>query len=102
MKTEKLKDAGVPAVVNVSEFVRRMSEMHSFYGMGESPVDVTLVVNTANPAVQALKSAEEGEQTKAAEQIYYLALMNYRQLTPEELTSFVATSALLLEKYLKK
>ena len=102
VKTEKLKDAGVPAVVNVSEFVRRMSEMHSFYGMGESPVDVTLVVNTANPAVQALKSAEEGEQAKAAEQIYYLALMNYRQLTPEELTSFVATSALLLEKYLKK
>ena len=79
-----------------------MSEMHSFYGMGDSPVDVTLVVNASNPAVLALKDAEEGEQTKAAEQIYYLALMNYRPLTPEELTAFVSTSTLLLEKYLKK
>ena len=102
VRTEKFKDASVPAVVNVSEFVRRMSEMHSFYGMGESPVDVTLVVNASNPAVLALKDAEEGEQTKAAEQIYYLALMNYRPLTPEELTAFVSTSTLLLEKYLKK
>ena len=102
VRTEKFKDASVPAVVNVSEFVRRMSEMHSFYGMGESPVDVTLVVNASNPAVLALKDAEEGEQTKAAEQIYYLALMNYRPLTPEELTAFVSTSTILLEKYLKK
>ena len=102
VKTEKLKEAAVPAVVNVSEFARRMSEMHSFYGMAEAPADVTLVVNTSNAAVQALKNADGKAQAKAAEQIYYLALMNYRTLSPDELNAFVATSSLLLEKYLKK
>ena len=102
VRTEKLKDANVPAVVNVSEFVRRMSEMHAFYGMGESPADIILVVNVANAAVDALKSAPEDAQTKAAMQIYYLALMNYRPLSPEELSDFVATNTFLLENYLKK
>lgn len=102
VRTEKLKDANVPAVVNVSEFARRMSEMHAFYGMGESPADIILVVNVANVAVDALKSAPEDAQTKAAMQIYYLALMNYRPLSPEELSDFVATNTFLLENYLKK
>lgn len=102
VRTEKLKDVNVPAVVNVSEFARRMSEMHAFYGMGESPADIILVVNVANAAVDALKSAPEDAQTKAAMQIYYLALMNYRPLSPEELSDFVATNSFLLENYLKK
>ena len=102
VKTEKLKDEKVPAVVNVAEFARRLSEMHAFYGMGESPADITLVVNIANGAVQALRSAGEEEQKKAAMQIYYLALMNYRPLKPEELSDFVETNTLLLENYLKK
>ena len=102
VKTEKLKDEKVPAVVNVAEFARRLSEMHAFYGMGESPADITLVVNVANGAVQALRSAGEEEQKKAAMQIYYLALMNYRPLKPEELSDFVETNTLLLEIYLKK
>ena len=102
VKTEKLKDEKVPAVVNVAEFARRLSEMHAFYGMGESPADITLVVNVANGAVQALRSAGEEEQKKAAMQIYYLALMNYRPLKPEEISDFVETNTLLLENYLKK
>ena len=102
VKTEKLKDEKVPAVVNVAEFARRLSEMHAFYGMGESPADITLVVNVANGAVQALRSAGEETQKKAAMQIYYLALMNYRPLKPEELSDFVETNTLLLENYLKK
>lgn len=101
IKTEKLKNESVPAVVNVSEFMRRMSEMHSFYQMGESPADVTLIVNTANPAVLALKDAEEARRRLAAEQIYLLALMNYKQLSPEELEIFSANNAELLSKYLK-
>ena len=102
VKTEKLKDEKVPAVVNVAEFARRLSEMHAFYGMGESPADITLVVNVANGAVQALRSAGEETQKKAAMQIYYLALMNYRPLKPEELSDFVETNTFLLENYLKK
>ncbi len=102
VKTEKLKDVNVLAVINVSEFARRLSEMHTFYGMGESPADMTLVVNMANSAVQALKGAPEDAQKRAAMQIYYLALMNYRPLTPDEVTDFVAINTMLIENYLKK
>ena len=102
VKTEKLKDENVPAVINVSEFARRMSEMHSFYGMGESPADLTLVVNTANPAVAALKDAEEEARKQSALYLYYLALMSYRPLKPEELESFVSTGNILVQNYLKK
>ncbi len=99
--TERLKDASVPAVVNVSEFMRRMSEMNSFYKMGDMPADMTLVVNTASEAVQALKTAEDGVKRDAAEYIWLLALMNYRPLKPEELSAFTATSTRLIGNYLK-
>ena len=102
VKTEKLKDSNVPAVINVSEFARRMSEMHSFYGMGESPADLTLVVNTANEAVRSLKDAEKQACTQSAQYLYYLALMSYRPLKPNELEKFIATGNLLIQNYLKK
>ncbi len=102
VKTEKLKDEGVTAVVNVSEFTRRMSEMNSFYRMGEEEESVTLVVNTASSAVQALKTSEGEEKEAAAMQIYYLALLAYRRLKPEELEEFSHNQAKMIEKYLQK
>ncbi len=102
VKTEKLKNSAVPAVVNVSEFMRRMSEMNSFYRMGESPADMTLVLNLNAPAVQAVKEAEGEAQKLAAEYIWLLALMNYRALTPEELAKFTNASTRYLEESLKK
>ncbi len=102
VKTEKLKDTGVAAIVNVSEFTRRMSEMNSFYRMGEEEEAVTLVVNTASPAVQALKGAEEETKRAAAMQIYYLALLAYRRLKPEELDEFSRNQSNMIEKYLQK
>ncbi len=102
IKTEKLKNTAVPAVINVSEFMRRMNEMHSFYRMGESPEDLTLVVNAACPSVQAIKEAGEDAQKVGATQIYYLALMNFRQLTAEETEDFTAGYSDLLLNYLKK
>ncbi len=102
IKTEKLKNAAVPAIVNVSEFMRRMSEMNSFYQMGEAPEDLTLVVNTANAAVLALKGVEEEKRSRSAMQIYYLALLAYRQLTSEEWDAFTEANTALIENYLKK
>ena len=78
-----------------------MSEMNSFYQMGEGPTDMTLVVNTANSAVQALKDASSEKKEQAVKQIYYLALLAYRPLTPEELTDFVGKNVALLESFLK-
>ncbi len=102
VRTEELKDSAVPAVVNVSEFMRRMSEMNRFYQMGEEAADVTLVVNTACPSVRQLKDADEEKKKISVMQIYYLALIAYRQLKPEELAEFSANQSMLLEKYLKK
>ncbi len=102
VKTEKLKDRTVPAVVNVSEFMRRMSEMHSFYQMGDAPEDLTLIVNTACPAVEALKEADEEARRLAAMQIWYLALMNYKPLGSEDAESFTKGYAEILAAYLKK
>ncbi len=99
VKTEKLK-GNVPAIVNVSEFMRRMSEMNSFYQMGDALADMTLIVNTGSSAVQAIKSADEAAQKTAVMQIYYLALLAYKQLSPEELEEFTENQAALLEKYL--
>ena len=98
--TERLKDADVPAVVNVSEFMRRMSEMNSFYMMGDSAADVTLVVNLNNEAVKALKGAGEEAQKLSALQMYYLAMLAYKQLSPDELAEYTHNQSELIKKYL--
>lgn len=100
VKTEKLKDSDVAAVVNVSEFMRRMSEMNSFYQMGDSAADVTLVVNIGSSALSGLKEASEEAQKVTVLQIYYLALLAYKQLSPEELEEFSANQTELIKKYL--
>lgn len=102
VKVNSLKNADVPAVVNVDEFMRRMGEMNRFYGMGEMPQQLTLVVNAANAAVQSVKDLGEEEQKFVAEQIYYLALLSYRKLTPEEMKAFTANNLKLLQVYGKK
>ena len=93
----------MPAVVNVAEFMRRMSEMNSFYRMaGEEAAEVTLVVNLSSPCVQALKTADENEQKLIATQIYLLALLAYRQLKPEEIEEFSSGQTEIMQKYLEK
>ncbi len=102
IKAEKLKNAAVPAVINVPEFLRRMSEMNEFYKMGDTPAEMTLIVNTANAAVNAMRTADAESQKTVAEQFYFSALMNYRALTPEELEQFSLNNTALIEKYLRK
>ncbi len=101
IKTEKLKNSAIPAVVNVAEFMRRMSEINTFYQMGEEAADMTLVVNVGAPCVQALKEAEESVRKLAVMQIYYVALLAFRPLKSEELEEFSANQALLMENLLK-
>lgn len=100
VKTEKLKDSDLAAVITVSEFMRRMSEMNTFYQMGDSAADVTLVVNIGSSALSGLKEASEDVQKVTVLQIYYLALLAYKQLSPEELEEFSANQTKLIKKYL--
>ena len=102
VKAESLKN-DLPAVVNVDEFMRRMSEMNRFYTMNEenSMQNATLVVNTNHPSVKKLLSLDEDKQAFVVNQIYYLAMLSYKNLTPEELTDFIGKCGELLTEYSK-
>lgn len=107
VECESLKDADVPALLNLSEQSRRFSDMMKMYGdMGMSggmPIEETLVVNLSNPLVAKISETYEDasrlELNKAiAKQVYMLALVAQRQLTSDELKAFITDSTNLLEK----
>lgn len=103
VKAERFKSGKIPAVVNVEEFMRRMSEMNGFYGMEETDPtkNATIVLNLTNPVVSGLLQQSEEKQKIIVNQIYYLAMLSYKKLTPEELSDFVDKSAALLFDYCK-
>ena len=103
VKADKLKNADVPAVVNVEEFMRRMSEMNKFYGMTEADAmkSATLVLNVANDTVSKLTGLSEEKQEFIVNQIYYLAMLSYKKLSPDELADFMKRSETLLADYAK-
>ena len=103
VKADKLKNADVPAVVNVKEFMRRMSEMNKFYGMTEADAmkNATLVLNVANDTVSKLTGLSEEKQEFIVNQIYYLAMLSYKKLSPDELADFMKRSETLLADYAK-
>lgn len=103
VKAEKFKSETLPAVINVEEFMRRMSEMNSFYCMSEADMmkNATLVLNLSNPIVAGILDQPEEKQKFIVDQIYYLAMLSYKKLTPEELSDFVEKSTQLLSDYTK-
>ncbi len=103
VKAEKFKSETLPAVINLEEFMRRMSEMNSFYGMSEADMmkNATLVLNLSNPIVAGILEQPEEKQKFIVDQIYYLAMLSYKKLTPEELSDFVEKSTQLLSDYTK-
>lgn len=103
VKVERFKSGKLPAVVNVEEFMRRMSEMGGIYGMEEtdSMKNATLVLNLTNPVIAGLLSQTEEKQRVIVNQVYYLAMLSYKKLSPDELSDFVDKSAELLFNYCK-
>ncbi len=103
VKAERFKSGKIPAVVNVEEFMRRMSEMGGFYGMTETDPakNATLILNLTNPVVSGILRQPEEKQKLAVNQIYYLAMLSYKKLSPEELSDFVEKSGELLFNYCK-
>ena len=103
VKFEALADSGVPALLTVSEESRRMQDMMKLYGGNFAlPETYELTLNTQNSLIKAL--AEKSDipyATAVAGQIWSLALLAHRQLTAEELHSFLAGSYEALEKALR-
>ena len=98
VKVEKLKNEEVSSMVTLSEESRRMQEMMRMYGMpGMDPSmfggDETLVLNANNQLVQYVLANKEGEHTNLfCEQLYDLAMISHKPLTPEAMTKFIARS----------
>ena len=104
VKAERFKSAAVPAVINVSELSRRFSEMNSFYGIaGADPDrDMTIVLNIANPVIAAFEGLSEEQKGFVANQVYYVALLSYKKLAPEEMQDFTKNTVDLLQMYVGK
>ena len=103
VRVERFKSGKIPAVINVEEFMRRMAEMGGMYGMGEmDPMNgAVLVLNLTNPVVSGLLNQPAEKQEIVVNQIYYLAMLAYKPLKPEELSDFVTKTTELLFNYCK-
>lgn len=95
VKVEKMKDENVASMITLSEQSRRMQEMMKMYGMdgmnmgGES----TLILNANHPLVQYVVEHKDSENTSIiCKQLYDLAMLAHKPLSPEEMTAFVKRS----------
>lgn len=105
MKVEfdRFKDANTPAILNIDEESRRMNDMLKLYKMdGSMPTEETLIINTASPLIEKLTAYLDNGNNELAEriarQIYMLASLSQRQLSADELISFLDDSYDLLGK----
>ena len=111
VKAEELKTTQIPSMLLISEESRRMLEMKKAYEKNEEmkaffanvKPDETLVLNKSNHLVELILNLREKEDKKAdtallCRQIYDLALMSQRNLTPEEMTTFLDRSVQIMEK----
>ena len=101
IKTEKLKNSEVPAIIVVDEYMRRYSEMGQFYGMSEGDLNKTVIVNTTSPVIEKLKGLDDDKQKFVANYVYLLALAAFKKLSPDELSEFQKYNLKLLGDYIK-
>ena len=98
VKVESLKNEAVSAMMMLSEESRRMQDMMKMYNMyGMDPGmfggQETLVLNINHPLVKFLAENQESEHAAViCEQLYDLAMISHKQLSPDEMTKFVQRS----------
>ena len=98
VKVENLKNEKVAAMMTLSEESRRMQDMmkmYNMYGMDPSMFggQETLVLNAKHPLVQFVADHKDSEKTPViCEELYDLAMLSHKQLSPEEMTRFVQRS----------
>ena len=98
VKVENLKNEKVAAMMTLSEESRRMQDMmkmYNMYGMDPSMFggQETLVLNSKHPLVQFVADNKDSDKTPViCEELYDLAMLSHKQLSPEEMTRFVQRS----------
>jgi molecular chaperone HtpG len=103
IRVEQLKSGKIPAVITVDEFMRRMGDMQAAYGMEgfDAMQGASLVLNLTNPVISGFLSQPAEKQVLIAHQVYYLAMLSYKTLKPEELSDFVEKTTKLLFDFSK-
>ena len=107
VKVEKMKDENVASMITLSEESRRMQEMMKMYGMsGMDPsmfgTNATLILNANHPLVEYVVEHKDGENTEMfCHQLYDLAMLAHKPLSPEEMTEFVKRSNEIMMKLAK-
>ena len=107
VKVEKMKDENVASMITLSEESRRMQEMMKMYGMsGMDPsmfgTNATLILNANHPLVEYDVAHKDGENTEMfCHQLYDLAMLAHKPLSPEEMTEFVKRSNEIMMKLAK-
>ena len=98
VKVEKLKDDKVASMAVLSEQSRRMEEMMKMYGMSGMDLSMfgsqaTLVLNANHPLVKFLVEHKRSKNVSIiCKQLYDLAMLAHKPLSPEEMTAFVQRS----------
>ncbi len=99
VKVEKLKNERVSSMLTVSEESRRMQDMMKMYSMSGMDMGMfgeegeTLVLNAGNKLVQYIFENKDSENVPMiCEQLYDLAVLANKPLSPEAMTKFVARS----------
>ena len=98
VKVEKLKNESISSMITLSEESRRMQDMMKMYNMSGMDSSMfgaseTLVLNANNTLVQYVLAHKEDDQVNMfCEQLYDLALISHKPLSPEAMTKFIARS----------
>ncbi len=104
ISVQAFRDAGVPAIMTLSEESRRMQEIYKSYGQqfagmsGMFNDDYTLVLNTENGLIKKLDTMDDDMQKLVCEHIYDLAMLCNKPLDAESMTKFVERSNTILQK----
>lgn len=99
VKVEKLKNPSVSSMLIMSEDSRRMQDMMKMYNMQGMDMSMfggageTLVLNVNNDLVKYIVDNKDSEHVPMmCQQLYDLAVIANKPLTPEKMTQFIARS----------
>ncbi|TGY44515.1 molecular chaperone HtpG [Clostridium sartagoforme] len=104
VKVQGLKNTETPAIILVSEESRRMLEMSKMFGGMDMPnmfnEEKTLVLNSNNPIIKKIASSNNDDNKEKLQlisnYIVDIALLSNKELTAEEMNSFIDRSNKLL------
>ena len=98
VRTMSLKDEKTASMMVLSEESRRMQEMMRMYGMTGMDASMfgsqaALVLNVKHPLVKYIFEHKDSEKVPMfCEQLYDLAMLAHKPLSPEEMTKFISRS----------